>query len=82
MSRVPNHPPNPAKPIRTLQEHYDAGYTIVSFCSSGEGHSHVVDLRALTLERGSDVEVDYAFKRSLICPECGSPGGGLEISRR
>lgn len=26
-----------------------------------------------------DVEVDYAFKRSLVCPACGAPGGGMEV---
>ncbi|MCF1742754.1 hypothetical protein [Paradevosia shaoguanensis] len=49
---------------------------IRSFCSSGQGHRHVVDLETLIVERGPDVEIDYAFKRSLICPECGAAGGG------
>lgn len=82
MSRVPDHPPKPVKPIRTLQDYLDGGFVIRSFCSSGHGHSHVVDLKALISERGPDVEVDYAFKRSLTCPECGAPGGGIEVSER
>lgn len=79
MSRVPDYPPKPIKPILTLQDHHDAGLVIRSFCSSGQGHSHIVDLEALITERGPDIEVDYAFKRSLTCPECGRPGGGLEV---
>lgn len=73
MSRGPDHPPP------TLQDYLDAGLTIRSFCSGGQGHSHVLDLTALIAERGPDVEVDYVFRRSLTCPECGAPGGGLEI---
>jgi hypothetical protein len=79
LSRVPDHPPRPIRAIRTLQEHLDAGLVIRSFCSSGQGHSHVVELGALIAERGSNVEVDYAFKRSLICPQCGAHGGGLIV---
>lgn len=79
MNRVPYYPPKPIKAIRTVQDHLDAGLTIRSFCSSGQGHSHVVYLSALIAERGPDVEVDYALKRSLLCPECGAPGGGLGI---
>ena len=79
MSRVPAHPPKPISSIRTLQDFLDGRFVIRSFCSSGQGHSHVVDLEALIAKRGPDVEVDYAFKRSLVCPECGAPGGGLEI---
>lgn len=81
MSRVPDHPPKPIRPIRTLQDFLDGGYVIRSFCSSGQGHSHVVDLEALISKRGPDVEVDYAFKRSLTCPECGAPSGGIQISQ-
>lgn len=82
MSRVPDHPSKPIKALRTLQDHVDAGLMIRSFCSSGQGHSHVVDLGALIVERGPNVEIDYAFKRSLTCPECGAPGGGLELRER
>lgn len=78
MSRVPDYPP---KPIQTLQDHLDTGMSIRSYCSSGKGHSHVADLKALVAERGPEVEIDYAFKRSLTCPECGAPGGGLKISK-
>jgi hypothetical protein len=81
MSRVPDYPPKPVKAIRTLQEFLDAGIVIRSFCSSGKGHSHFVDLAALIAERGPDVEVDYGFKRSLTCPECGAPGGGIEVRK-
>lgn len=79
MSRVLGYPPKPVKAIRTLRDHLGAGLTIRSFCSSGPGHSHVFDLEALIAERGPDLKIDYAFKRSLICSECGAPGGGLEI---
>ena len=79
MSRVPDYPAKPIKPILTLQDHLDAGLVIRSFCSSRQGHSHIVDLEALIAERGPDIEVDYAFRQSLTCPECGAPGGGLEI---
>lgn len=81
VSRVPDYPPKPIKPILTLQDHLDAGLTVRSFCSRGQGHSHVLDLEALIAARGPNVEIDYAFKRSLICPECGAPGGGLEIAQ-
>ena len=81
MSRVPDYPPKPIKAIQTLQDHLDAGVSIRSFCSSGQGHSHVVDLRVLVAERGPDLEIDYAFRRSLACPECGAPGGGIEVSQ-
>lgn len=80
MSRVPDYPPKPAKVIRTLRDHLNAGLTIRSFCSREQGHSHVLNLEAVIEERGPDVEIDYDFKRSLTCPECGAPGGGLAIS--
>ncbi|TIN95539.1 MAG: hypothetical protein E5Y06_12370 [Mesorhizobium sp.] len=70
------------KAIRTLRDYLDAGLSIRSFCSSGRGHCHVVDLPALIAERGPDVDVDYAFRQSLTCPECGEPGGGLQIQER
>lgn len=38
-------------------------------------------LGAIIAERGPDVEIDYAFKRSLTCPECGAPGGGIEVRK-
>lgn len=79
MSRVPDHPPKPIKAVRTLKEYLDGGFMIRSFCSTGR-HSHDLDLPALIAERGADAEIDYAFKRSLTCPECGAVGGGLQIS--
>ena len=79
MTRVPDHPPKPIRPIVALQDYVDAGLVVRSFCSSGKGHSHVVDLVALATERGSDAVIDYALKRSLVCPEYRAPGGGLMI---
>lgn len=75
MTRVPNWPPKPAPAIRTLRDCIDAGVSLRSFCSSGKGHSHAVDLEALAAEGGQDTELSYDFKRSLICPECGAAGG-------
>lgn len=79
MSRVPDHPPKPLRPVVTLQDYIDAGLIVSSFCSTRQGHSHVVDLVALAADRGPGTVIDYALKRSLICPECGAAGGGLEI---
>lgn len=80
MIRVPNHPPKTIQPLRTLRDYREAGLIVVSYCSGGCGHSHFVDLAALIAERGPDVEVDFALKRSLTCPQCGAPGGGIKIS--
>ena len=44
MTRVPDHPPKPVRPIVTLQDYIDAGLIVRSVCSSGQGHSHIVDL--------------------------------------
>ena len=79
MSRVPDHPSKPIKPLRTLGDYAAAGVALVSHCSSDPRHWHYVDFDALIAERGSGVEVDYHFKQSLTCPECGAPGGGLQI---
>jgi hypothetical protein len=79
MTRVPDHPPKPIRPIVTLRDYIDAGVTVSSFCSSGQGHSHVVDLVTLAANRGPETVIDYALKRSFICPECGAPGGGLMV---
>ena len=65
-------------PIVTIADHIAAGVTVTSYCSMGR-HSHVLDLQALMKERGPDAVLDYDFKRSLICPECGASGGGLRI---
>lgn len=81
MSRVPDVPPKPVRPITTIGDYIDAGLVVRSFCSSGRGHSHVVDLVGLRDTIGSDVIIDYALKRSLVCPECGAAGGGLMIEK-
>lgn len=78
MSRVPDVPPKPVPPIRRLWEFQAGGYRLISHCSSGAGHQHELDYDALIGELG-DVEVDYPFKRSRTCPECGVPGGGMTI---
>lgn len=80
MIRAPDYPRKPSKVICTLQDHFHAGLTLRSFCSSGQGHNHIVDLDAEIARRGPNAEIDYAFKRSLICPTCGAPGGGLQIT--
>jgi hypothetical protein len=64
--------------IRRLSEFKTGGYRLISHCSSGAGHQHELELDRLFGKLG-DVEVDYQFKRSRTCPECGSPGGGLTI---
>ena len=69
-----------SRQIRTLADFLAAGLAIRSYCSAGQGHSHLIDLQALVDRDGPDVEVDYAFKLSLTCPTCGAPGGGTEIS--
>lgn len=78
MARVPDVPSKPAKSIRRLSEFQARGYRLVSHCSSGAGHQHELDYEALIGELG-DVEIDYQFKRSRTCPQCGAPGGGLTI---
>lgn len=67
--------------ILTVGDYLRGGFQIRSYCSTGEGHSHLVDLQAMAAERGLDTAIDYDFKRSLICPECGAAGGGLEIRK-
>lgn len=81
MSRVPDFPPKPAKPIVTIGDYIRAGLVVRSFCSSGLGHSHVVDLLALQESAGPSTVIDFALKRSLICPECGAAGGGLMMQQ-
>ena len=78
MARVPDFPPKPVVLIRRLSEFKAGGYRLVSHCSSGAGHHHELDFDALIAALG-DVEIDYEFKRSRICPECGALGGGLTI---
>jgi hypothetical protein len=69
---------HPARPlvISTLSQHRDAGLVLISHCRTGK-HSHVVDYALI--DTLGDVVVDYAFKASRICPECGAPGGMMEI---
>lgn len=78
MAGVPDFPPKPVVPIRHLSDFKAGGYRLVSHCSSGAGHQHELDFDALISEIG-DVEVDYQFKRSRRCQDCGAPGGGLTI---
>lgn len=80
MSRVPDYPPKSIAPIRTLGDYAKAGFELRSHCSSGLGHSHIIDLEKEIGLRG-DVAVNFALKTSLTCPECGAPGGGLEIRK-
>ena len=80
MTKVPDVPPKPPAPVRRLSEFQRAGYRLVSHCSAGTGHKHELDLEALIAGLG-DVEIDYQFKRSRTCPECGAPGGGLSIRK-
>lgn len=79
MIRVPNYPSKPIKPMVTVGDYVEAGIAVRSFCSSGLGHSHIVDLHRLATVRGPDTVIDFTCKRSLICPECGAAGGGLII---
>lgn len=81
VERVPDVPARPVKPLLTVGDHVTAQISVRSFCSSGHGRSHVVDLQTISDQRGSDVKINYAFKRSLKCPECGAPGGGLLIEK-
>ncbi|KQN77499.1 hypothetical protein ASE94_15960 [Devosia sp. Leaf64] len=76
--RVPDFPPKQFKPITRLSQFRDAGIELISHCSSGDGHSHQIDLAA-ALETYGDAEVDYDFKQKQLCPDCGAPGGGLTI---
>jgi hypothetical protein len=78
---VPNHQPR-AKVIRTLVDYRDAGIQLISHCGAGCGRSHLLDLAELIREHGPEAEPDYAFRRSLTCPTCGGPGGGLEVRPR
>ena len=80
--RVPNVPKSrPPVALLTIGDYLDAGIEVRSFCSSGQGHSHQIDLSPLVASRGRETPVDYALKVSLICPTCGAPGGGLEIRK-
>jgi hypothetical protein len=76
--RVPDFPPKPIQPIVRLSHFRDAGYVLVSHCSSGTARQHTLDYDALITERW-DLDVDYAFKVAMTCPECGAPGGGMTV---
>jgi len=77
--RMPNFPTRPMWPILTVQQHLDAGIEITSHCSAFPGtRQHAVDLQAALLVYNADV--DYEWKRSQICPECGAPGGGISLT--
>lgn len=76
--RVPDYPPRPVQPITRLSQYRDAGYVLISHCSRGRGHQHVIVYETVMGERG-DAEVDFAFKVSMRCPECGAAGGGMSI---
>ncbi|CAN7570063.1 hypothetical protein [Mesorhizobium caraganae] len=65
-----------------LRGYLDAELSLSDRCARSAGTRHVVDLPALIAERGTDLDVDYVFKQSLTCPECGEPGGGLQIKER
>lgn len=76
--RVPAYPPKPTQPITRLSQFRDGGYVLISHCSSGRGHQHVVAYDAAIAQHG-DVDVDYDLKKALTCPECGAHGGGVSI---
>ena len=78
MMRVPDFPPKPIGPIVRLSQFRDGGYTLISHCSTGRDHQHVLVYDTLIARMG-DVEVDYYFKRAMTCPECGAPGGGMTV---
>lgn len=82
VSCVPDHSPKPMKAIRTPRGYLDAELSLSDRCARSAGTRHVVDLPAVIAERGTDLDVDYVFKQSLTCPECGEPGGGLQIKER
>lgn len=75
MVRVPDHPPKPIEPIVRLSQFRDGGYVLISHCSSGRGHEHVV-VYDTVIEKFGDVEIDYRFKQAMTCPECGRLVGG------
>jgi hypothetical protein len=76
--RVPDFPPKPIQPITRLSQFRDAGYILISHCSSGSGHEHVI-VYDVIIDRLGDAEVDYALKIAMSCPECGANGGGMTI---
>jgi hypothetical protein len=79
MSRVPDYPPKPVRPILTIRDHIDAGLIVTSYCSAVAGHFHALDLRRLAEELGPDSHLDYNFRVAQRCQVCGAPGGGLQF---
>ena len=59
--------------IRTLDDYHRAGLDVIAYCGAGCGHRQLLDLAALIAERGADAELDYVFRRSLVCPACEAP---------
>ena len=76
--RVSDYPPKPIQQITRLSQFRDAGYVLISHCSSGLGHQHVIVYDTVMAEHG-DAEVDYDFKIAMTCPECGAAGGGMTV---
>lgn len=76
--RVPVFPPTPIQPIVHLSQYRDGGYVLISHCSSGAGHHHVVVYDTI-IDKFGDAKVDYAFKVAMTCPECSAPGGGMTM---
>lgn len=67
--------------ILTIADHISAGLEVTSYCSTGK-HQHVLDLQHLMDQFGPDQELDYYFAQQQKCPECGSPGGGMQIKSK
>ena len=79
--RVPGFPPKPIEPITRLSQYRDAGFILISHCSTERDHQHVIVYDTVMAEQG-DAEVDFVFKVSMKCPECGAAGGGISILPR
>lgn len=76
--RAPDVPPKPIDPVVRLSQFWAGRYVLISHCSAGVGHQHILDYDALIAQYG-DIEVDYAFKVAMTCPECGAAGGGMTV---
>lgn len=76
--RVPDYPPKPIQPLSRLSQFRDGGYVLISHCSSGLGHQHVI-IHGTVIAKHGDAEVDHFFKQAMTCPECGAAGGGMTI---
>lgn len=76
--KLPDQSAKQIKPIVLLSQYRDAGYILISHCSLWPAHQHIVVYDTL-LKRLGDVEVNYAFKAAMTCPECGGPGGGMTL---